>query len=1484
MPKIYRIRIAGLKYDGMQKQYGNTIFDFNNDEEATNGLIALMNGGGKGVLLQTIFQVLKPGTTWGEENNRHYQQFFYNKQEQFVPYTFHVAIEWELDGGDNRHLISGGIFSAAKTVKMREGDEGEESLKEETISPIFHFYAKEFGPGEGVNLADIPLFKDGQALSAEEVIGDFLQWQDYHIYKKPSEHYKLMATYGINRKDWDIIKDINLSEGGVGKYFEGAEDDYALFKKKIVPTVSQVINKHDLPHDDLVDIFKNQASIAKDLPILLKREEAHLEFLELILPFQQSIEQAIEHEDQLEEHIQQGRQILGALEFAIEEDQNGLKEIEKKVALLENTADDLRFQKDNIEFAKLHSDKKELQLKIESYKEKHANILVKLEELREKEEEQKLLIAVKEWEELENKVKNLLRQKEALEQSDQLTEVNDRMDQLKAQAEGVWNESCGMMQEEIDRFDGYKKYLHSKGKEYNRTFQQKVSEVEQLKVSLLQLEQDIQEFEGLKERVLHEFGDKVAYALPEVITEFRQKMVDAEEQKEMRMAEEKESQHKQSILATEIGKLGQSIEEMKKKIHHIKEELQRQTEREQKISAGLYSILKREIGPMSKSSLAQYMSELDELLEDLAMKQEKNKRGLWESQLDQSLNDGDFWIPNKDVKWLKEWLSAQTDSDVFYGTEYLLSLSEENRANCLSQFPLLAYGLVVDGQLHAEWQDRQMDPMLLRSPVALFTAETLQSSPTDDLWVLRSDEQQLILEHGKFSEWKNTLAENVNKQADVIKELGKTQNSIEKMWRELDKLNDSIFSSEIEDNLSASEQELEKTIHSLQLKKKKQEEEEARQRELAESISALTSSMAILQKNIQTLETYEAELARQQERKQTVKNQEERKLQLLKDQETIIKQQNDVFQAKDSWQSTYLTWKLELEHKIKRLIPFVDERVYPNFDVDVEESDVEPLLSIHILDELMVLIQEMEQLEKSKEERVQELKVVQAQLEHIQETKLKQEQKMADRTNHWKSAEVPAEPVLVLERKLESIKNEVVLCEKAEREQSDCMKTADGTMAALAPQLEKAEKKVKKHGKEAELWEDVNLENKEMQIQQEMLENKAELKAATALQEEAKERIRSFESNTDTMAAILEDTASLCLPEHKDAVRKHAKKCVDEWISIQKNKKEAMDAAHLHVEKTHKLLKRTIEEKNWESRLKKEWLASLNLMNLRQYKNILIVIIGMKRFSASGLEQLEKDKERAMKAQEIWAVRASMKVMKIADSIRSMVAKMKFKNESGHTFPLVKFKEDILPKKAEDVEELLKQHFVFSIERIVSQFESIDVLNKEMMLEIKKLVADEKILFVALRNRYPELLVYNMRTDNAFMYKAPSKEHYSTWKTINQGSKTKSDGSGGQKLSARMVMMMMLLSVKNETDRNWVTLLCDNPFGQAASTHVLDPIFTVAQKLRFQLIVVTPPELVKTDISQRFDVFYKLDFKRVNGKDMIQDTVVPMFRIHSHHI
>src|SRR5690625_1934548 len=138
MPKIHSIRIAGLKYNQMKKQYHDTALEFHDEQLSTNALISLMNGGGKGVLLQTIFQLIKPGTAWGKKDNRLYQQFFHNENKTFIPYTFHVMICWELDGDNDRHLITGGVFSAEK-----HSMEDSESKRSYQIEPTFLFYSKE---------------------------------------------------------------------------------------------------------------------------------------------------------------------------------------------------------------------------------------------------------------------------------------------------------------------------------------------------------------------------------------------------------------------------------------------------------------------------------------------------------------------------------------------------------------------------------------------------------------------------------------------------------------------------------------------------------------------------------------------------------------------------------------------------------------------------------------------------------------------------------------------------------------------------------------------------------------------------------------------------------------------------------------------------------------------------------------------------------------------------------------------------------------------------------------------------------------------------------------------------------------------------------------------------------------------------------------------------------------------------------------------
>ena len=1480
MPKIHRIRIVGLKYDGMQKQYKDTTFNFHNGETSTNGLIAMMNGGGKGVFLQTIFQILKPGTSWGKQNNRYYQQYFFNQKEQFIPYTFHVVIQWELDGADHRHLITGGMFSAEQRISMSEesGDESKSLEQEAKILPNITFYTREFERREEAALDHIPLYENDEVAETES-LKDYLKWNGYDVYRDTKKHYRILDTYGINRKDWDIMKDINKDEGGVGKYFEGAEDDHSLFKTRIIPTVSGVLHRTEHQKNDLVEIFKSQASIAKDLPVLLKREQAHKEFLEDIVPFEENVAKGVEHKEIVHTSIKVGRQLLGALQHLKQSEEETLLTIEKNIEKLTLKQADLRYQKDNLEYAKAHREVLDWEKKLVEEKNKHTSLQAIVEDKQERKEQLVFQLLMKEWSDNEQSIRSLSQQIEKLEQNSGLEQVNQRMDEIKKEAAKQWEQTSHSIQEGVKQYSGYQKFLKKKGTELSRQDKQKTKEMAKLSTEIDFLYTQMHTFESKEEALIKEFGDRLTYDLNGLTLSLSKQIEDKKALIEELQAKTKVSSEKQNQLATEQGTLVQYIQFSEEKCEELRAANEGQKQKEAKLLDKLHGLLDDVDAPFTPALLSKYSLQIEEILGQNLQQGEQIKKELWETQLDHSLNDEHFWIPNKDVKELKEWIDEKTGIDVFYGTQFLQSLSAEEMANLSLTYPLLPYGLVVSGHQWQNINQQVLSGRMFKSPVPIFMREEMNSENHQPSFVIvNGTEKELVTDKNQFTNWKIKIAKQIDEKKDILIEIEKTETSLRRMLKEIDRFISSKLSSDIEKDFNQEQNVLRSKKTKLQEITIQEEKEKEYQLSLKEQLEKTKQKIEELAKNVETLVDFDREKSLHQENKR-VKGEKEK----LKDALSIGQQEIGIEHQKNAelqteWNQTYLEWKLTTEQNIKEIAFFIDEAVFPT-DEKAEQSEEVPRLSPHLLEEINGSINELKQLQKSKEEQARELMVIQARKETEQKQQKKLEKKLNTHNKDWKEASEPEEPITILENMLQTAQKEAKAAEKEEREQGTAVTVAETTLKHAAEQREKSGKKIEKHEKQPEEWENLDLEVKAVEIKDQTKITKAEVKQAEKRQKETEQNISGFEGDLLTLSVILKEEAAAFTDSDIEKIKSQGKASILSWCEEHQAILEEGQEKHAKIDQSLRNLKLTIEGKDWEIRFKNEVLTTLDHMDTRHYTHIQSIVTNMKRFSQSGLEQLERDKERAENAQNFWASRASMKVMSISEAIRSMIAKMKLKNERG-SFPLVQLKEDILPKKAEDIEPLLKQHFVAAINKITKQFDRIDDYNRLLDQEIKQLISDEQILFVSLRNRYPELLVYNMRTDNAFMYGKPQKEHYSTWQTINQGSKTKSDGSGGQKLSARMVMMMMLLSVKSETDHSWVPLVCDNPFGQAASAHVLDPIFAVAEKLKFQFIVVTPPELVKTEISQRFDAYYKLDFIREKGKEIVSDTIVPAFRIY----
>ncbi|MCQ6274746.1 hypothetical protein JMM81_07150 [Bacillus sp. V3B] len=1480
MPKIHRIRIVGLKYDGMQKQYKDITFDFHNEETSTNGLISMMNGGGKGVFLQTIFQILKPGTSWGKQNNRYYQQFFFNHKEQFIPYTFHVVIQWELDGADCRHLITGGMFSAEQRISMSEesGNENKTLGQEAKILPNITFYTREFERNEEAALEHIPLYENDEVAETES-LKDYLKWNGYDVYRDTKKHYRILDTYGIDRKDWDILKDINKDEGGVGKYFEGAEDDHSLFQKRIIPTISQVLHRTEHQKNDLMEIFKSQASIAKDLPVLLKREQAHKEFLEDIVPFEDHLAKGIQQKEIVEESIKVGRQLLGALEHLKQSEEESLLALEKDMEKLTLKQADLRYQKDNLEYANAHREVMDWDQKLVEERKKHSSVQDIVKEKQERKDQLAFQLLLKEWSENEQTIRSLSQQIAKLEQNSGLEQVNQRMDEIKKEAAQQWEQSSQSIREAVKQYFGYQKFLKKKGKELSQQDKQKTKDIAQLSTEIDFLYTQMHTFESKEAALIQEFGDRLTYDLKGFIESLSKQIEDKKEKLEELQAKDKASNEKQNELATSHGTLVQSIQFSEEKCEELKAANKEQKQREDKLAGKLHGLLDDVSAPLTQSRLSKYSLQIEEVLSQNRQQGEQIKKELWETQLDYSLNDESFWIANKDVKELKEWIDEKTGIDVFYGTQFLQSLSAEEMANLFVTYPLLPYGLVVSRHQWQKINQQVLSGRMFKSPVPIFMREEMKSDHQQASFVIMNGtEKELLTDKNHFTNWKIKIAKQIEEKKDTLSEMEKTETSLRRILKEIDRFLSSQLSSEIEKAIDQEQNALFSKKTKLQEITTQEEKEKELQLQQKEQLEKTKAKIEKLTKDVETLEEFEQEKNLHQENKRVKVEKEKQKENLVIGQQEIGNEHETIVELQNKWNQTYVEWKHSTEQSIKEISFFMKEATFPS-DEKADSCEEVPRLSSRLLEEINGSIEELKQLQKSKEEQARELLVIQAKKETEQKQQKKLEKKLNTHHKDWNQAPEPDEPMSILENMLQTAQKEAKAAEKEEREQGTAVTVAETSLQHATEQREKSGKKIAKHEKQPEEWADLDLEVKAVEIKDQTKRTKDEIKQAEKRQKETEANITGYEGDLLTLSVILKEEAAAFTEEDIEKIKIQGKSCSLSWCEEHQAIQEEGQEKHAKIEQSLRNVKLTIEGKDWEVRFKNEVLTTLDHMDTRHYNHIQSIVKNMKRFSQSGLEQLERDKERAEKAQNFWASRASMKVMSISEAIRSMIAKMKLKNERG-SFPLVQLKEDILPKKAEEIEPLLKQHFVSTINRITEQFDTIDDTNQALNQEIKQLISDEQILFVSLRNRYPELLVYNMRTDNALMYGKPQREHYSTWQTINQGSKTKSDGSGGQKLSARMVMMMMLLSVKGETDQSWVPLVCDNPFGQAASAHVLDPIFAVAEKLKFQFIVVTPPELVKTEISQRFDAYYKLDFIREKGKEIVSDTIVPAFRIY----
>jgi len=217
MPTIARIRFANVVYENRQKRYNDEIFNF----DGHNGAILLENGGGKTVFIQTLLQAVIPHLSL---TGRKIKDTLVLAQS-----AAHIAVEWILHEQPRVYgltvvtlfLKNDELHSYKYTYRYTHEDK-------QTITHLPFTVQDALGrqrPATAEEMHDYYLRMNERAVSAK-------------FFSEISDYVKYLETdFKLVNEEWASLATINSGEGDVAKFFEACKTTNDLVNKLLIPTV-----------------------------------------------------------------------------------------------------------------------------------------------------------------------------------------------------------------------------------------------------------------------------------------------------------------------------------------------------------------------------------------------------------------------------------------------------------------------------------------------------------------------------------------------------------------------------------------------------------------------------------------------------------------------------------------------------------------------------------------------------------------------------------------------------------------------------------------------------------------------------------------------------------------------------------------------------------------------------------------------------------------------------------------------------------------------------------------------------------------------------------------------------------------------------------------------------------------------------------------------------------------------------------------------
>lgn len=236
MPAISKIRFTNAIYDSAEKRYNDEIFEF----DGYNGAILLENGGGKTTFIQIAIQAILPHADLGGRKIRDTLLLEGN--------PCHIAVEWIINESPRRYALT------AVTLYLNNGKL--DSYK----------YVYEYGYDDKNSIENIPFTKNtingNKRPASKEEMGDYYQsmsreYINAKTFPTIKEYHKYIEeSFKIIPKEWRRIGIINGEEGGIRKFFENCKTTDNLVDRLLIPVVEEAMDGKGT--EDFVDNFEKQ--------------------------------------------------------------------------------------------------------------------------------------------------------------------------------------------------------------------------------------------------------------------------------------------------------------------------------------------------------------------------------------------------------------------------------------------------------------------------------------------------------------------------------------------------------------------------------------------------------------------------------------------------------------------------------------------------------------------------------------------------------------------------------------------------------------------------------------------------------------------------------------------------------------------------------------------------------------------------------------------------------------------------------------------------------------------------------------------------------------------------------------------------------------------------------------------------------------------------------------------------------------------------